>query len=94
MITRTFITYFLSCSVFEKTTKEVSDQTIAVPLSKYNAKNPEKSAAKILNDDSRVVLSVNSINKVENLFGITEEDFLAHAVPVTRPASQQKKETA
>lgn len=94
MITRTFITYELSCSVFDKTTKQVSDQTITVPMSKYNTKNPEKSAAKILDDDTKVVLSVNNTSKVETLLGITEEDFLAHSTPVTRPASQQKKETA
>ena len=90
MITRTFISYNCTVKVVDKTTAEVSDVSVLVPMASFNAKKPEKSISKMLNNN-QVLVSVVSIDKLEDLRGITEEDFLAHSVAVTRPASQQKK---
>lgn len=90
MITRTFISYNCTVSLIDKATKEVFTDTIAVPMASFNKKDPEKSVKKLV-PIGKLLLSVDSIEKVEDLRGITEEDFLAHSVAVTRPASQTKK---
>lgn len=90
MITRTFITYDCTATVIDKTTHEVSQDIFSIPMASFNKKDPAKSVAKVIPAD-KILVSVDSIDKAESLMGITEEDFLAHAVSVTRPASQTKK---
>lgn len=90
MITRTFISYNCTVSLVDKATKEVLTDNISIPMASFNKNDPEKSAKKFV-PMGKLLLSVDSIEKVEDLRGITEEDFLAHSVPVTRPASQTKK---
>lgn len=90
MITRTFISYDCTATLVDKVTKEITSETITVPMGAFNKEKPEKSVAKRI-PANKILLSVDSVDKVEDLRGITEEDFLAHSVAVTRPASQQKK---
>lgn len=90
MITRTFISYNCTATLVDKITKEITTDVISIPMASFNKKDPEKSVKKLIPAD-KVLLSVDSIETVEDLRGITEEDFLTHSVPVTRPASQQKK---
>ena len=92
MITRTFITYKVTATLVDKSTKEIAQDTITIPASSFNKKNAEKSTKKFV-PDGKLLLTVDNVEVIEELRGITEECFLANSSIVTRPASQQKKST-
>ena len=92
MITRTFITYKVTATLVDKSTKEIVQDTITIPASSFNKKDAEKSTKKFV-PNGKLLLTVDNVEVIEALRGITEQDFLDHSVPVTRPVSQQKKST-
>ena len=93
MITRTFITYKVTATLVDKSTKEIAQDAITIPASSFNKKDAEKSVKKYL-PDGKLLLTVDNVETIEELRGITEELFLANSTIVTRPASQQKKSDA
>lgn len=90
MITRTFITYKVTATLVDKTTKEITQDSITIPASSFNKKKVEKSVNKYV-PDGKLLLGVDSVETIEELRGIEDDVFLANSTIVTRPASQQKK---
>lgn len=88
MITRTFISYKVTATVVDKQTHDVKQEIVTIPMSSFNKKKKNETVAKNLPENA-VLVSIDSIEEVKDLRGITEECFLANSVPVTRPASQQ-----
>lgn len=93
MITRTFITYKVTATLVDKSTKEIAQDTITIPASSFNKKDAEKSVKKFV-PAGKLLITVDNYETIEELRGITEELFLANSTIVTRPASQQKKSDA
>lgn len=95
MITRTLVSTAVTVLGVNGVSAETSNETIVFPgVIKDNEKALamfKKAAEKngVLQDFHPAV--VVSMEKREQLLGITVEDFMAHAVPVERPASQSKE---
>ena len=95
MITRTLVTTAVTVLGVNGITAETSNETLVFPgVIKDNDKALamfKKASGKngVLQDFHPVV--VVSMEKREQLLGITVEDFMAHAVPVERPKSQTKE---
>lgn len=98
MITRTLVSTAVTVLGVNGETAETYNETVVFP---GIIKDKEKalamvkkhlSAKKLFKDYHPAV--VVSMEKREQLLGITVEDFMAHAVPVERPKSQTKEAQA
>ena len=86
MITRTVLGTLITAKVVDKNTDEVKLHTAVVSKVVTEEKDAVKALAKVLPEDL-VIINVVSLEKVENLYGMTVADFMAHAVeldPQTR----------
>lgn len=97
LITRTVITYHLSGMAVYQSGDTID--SISIATNTHNKPRNEQHAVRILAEAAQVeisgkVLAVTNvtITQSEQVFGITYEDFMQHAIPVTRPESQQKKQ--
>lgn len=86
MITRTVLGTTITAKVVNRNTDEVSLYTSVVSKVVTEEKDAVKALAKILPEEL-VIINIVSCEKVENLYGMTVADFMAHAVeldPQTR----------
>lgn len=97
LITRTVVTFHLSGMAVYQSGDSIDSVSIATNT--HNKPRNEQHAVRILADAAQAeivgkVLAVTNvtITQSEQVFGITYEDFMMHAIPVTRPESQQKKQ--
>ena len=85
--TRTIATQKVTTLVFDKETAEPSNITITLPANITEPAKLEKAAAKVINKGNIKFIEVIDTVLEEKLYGISLEDFLAHAVeldPETR----------
>lgn len=85
--TRTIATQKVTALVFDKETAEPSNITITLPANINEPAKLEKAAAKVINKGNIKFIEVVDVVLEEKLYGISLEDFLAHAVeldPETR----------
>ena len=97
LITRTVVTYHLSGMAVYQSGDTTDSITIATNT--HNKPLNEQHAVRILAEAAQAEISGKlldvtnvTITQSEQVFGITYEDFMRHAIPVTRPKSQQKKQ--
>lgn len=97
LITRTVVTFHLSGVAVYQSGDSID--SISIATNTHNKPRNEQHAVRILAEavQSEIfgkVLAVTNvaITQSEQVYGITYEDFMMHAVPVTRPESQQKKQ--
>ena len=86
MITRTVVGTMVTAKVVNKNTDEVSIYSAVVSKALADEKAAAKELAKIIPSDL-VIINVTEFTKVENLYGMTVADFMAHATaldPQTR----------
>lgn len=86
MITRTVLGTTITAKVVNRNTDEVSLYTSVVSKVVTEEKDAVKALAKVLPEEL-VIINIVSCEKVENLYGMTVADFMAHAVeldPQTR----------
>ena len=86
MITRTVLGTLITAKVVNKYTDEVGLHSAVVSKVVAEEKDAAKALAKVLPEEF-VIINVVSMEKVENLYGMTVADFMAHAVeldPQTR----------
>ncbi len=85
--TRTLFTQTATCLVFDKETAEPSNIAITLPAPIPDKAKLERAVAKIVNKGNIKLIEVVDSTVEEQLYGITAEDFMAHAVkldPKTR----------
>lgn len=85
--TRTLVTQYATCLVFDKETAEPSNITVTLPAPIADPAKLERAVAKIVNKGNIKLIEVIDSEVQECLYGITAEDFMAHAVkldPKTR----------
>lgn len=97
LITRTVVTFHLSGVVVYQSGDAID--SISIATNTHTKPKNEQHAVRILAEAAQAeisgkVLAVTNmtITQSEQVFGITYEDFMMHAIPVTRPESQQKKQ--
>ena len=97
LITRTVVTFHLSGKAVYQSGDNID--TISIATDTHNKPRNEQHAVQILAEAAQAeisgkVLAVTNvtITQSEQVYGITYEDFMQHAIPVTRPESQQKKQ--
>lgn len=95
MITRTLVSTAVTVLGVNGETAETYNETVVFPgvikdKEKALAMVKKHLSAKELFEDYHPAVVV-SMEKREQLLGITVEDFMAHAVPVERPKSQTKE---
>lgn len=86
MITRTVLGTTITAKVVNKETDEVSLYTAVVSKVVTEEKDAIKALSKVL-PENLITISIVSCEKVENLYGMTVSDFMAHAIeldPQTR----------
>lgn len=86
MITRTVLGTTITAKVVNKETDEVSLYTAVVSKVVTEEKDAIKALSKVL-PENLITISIVSCEKVENLYGMTVADFMAHAIeldPQTR----------
>ncbi len=95
MITRTLVSTAVTVLGVNGTSAETSNETVIFP---GVITDNEKALAKFKKHIEKLdefkdfhPAVVVSLEKREQLLGITVEDFMAHAVPVERPKSQTKE---
>lgn len=85
--TRTLFTQTATCLVFDKETAEPSNITVTLPSPIPDPAKLERAVAKLVNKGNIKLIEVVDSVIEEQLYGITAEDFMAHAVkldPKTR----------
>lgn len=85
--TRTLFTQTVTALVFDKETAEPSNITLTLPTPIADPAKLEKAVAKKVNTDNIKLIEVVDADIEEQLYGITVEDFMSHAVkldPKTR----------
>lgn len=85
--TRTLITQTVTALVFDKETAEPSNITVTLPAPISEPAKLDKAVAKLVNTSNIKFIEVVDSAIDEQLYGITAEDFMAHAVrldPKTR----------
>lgn len=88
LITRTISGTEVIAKVVNKTTDEISRKTVILTKVVKDADKASKLVAKQLSDDE-VLIHIESLNKVDKMYGITPADFIAHSIeldPKTREA--------
>lgn len=87
-ITRTIEKTVATALVFDKTTAEPSNVTVTLAHKLNDAADIERAVRKLVESDPNIkLIDVVDVEVSTQLLGITEEDFLAHAValdPKTR----------
>lgn len=86
-VTRTISAQIVTALVFDKETAEASNATITLAKPITEPAKLDKAVAKLLNKGNIKFIEVTDSFVEEKLYGITAEDFLAHAVqldPKTR----------
>ena len=86
-VTRTISAQIVTALVFDKETAEASNTTITLAKPITEPAKLDKAVAKLLNKGNIKFIEVVDSFVEEKLYGITAEDFLAHAVqldPKTR----------
>lgn len=86
-ITRTFTSQHVTALCFDKNTAEACNMSCVIAPPIDDPAKLEKAVAKKLNNDTIKVIEVVDVETVEKCYGITAEDFMAHAVeldPETR----------
>lgn len=78
--TRTLKTQTVTALVFDKETAEPSNTTITLPTPIPDPAKLERTVAKILNKGSIKFIEIVDVYEDEQLYGLTAEDFMAHAV--------------
>lgn len=91
-ITRTIEKTCVTCLCFDKTTAEPYNTTVVLGRRVNDSNAIEKAVRKIVEADSNVkLIDICEVNYDTVLYGISEQDFLAHAValdPKTRKPLQ------
>lgn len=82
--TRTLKTQTVTALVFDKETAEPSNTTITLAAPIADPVKLEKAVSKILNKGSIKFIEVVDVVEDEQLYGITAEDFMAHAVKLDK----------
>ena len=81
MITRTVVGTLVTAKVVNKNTDEVAFYSAVVPKALSDEKAATKELAKVIPSDL-VIINVTGFDKVEDLYGMTVADFMAHAKPL------------
>lgn len=85
--TRTLTTQKVTALVFDKESAEAFNKTVTLPAPINDEKKLERAVDKLISKDNFKFIEIVDIAVEEQLYGITAEDFLAHAVkldPKTR----------
>lgn len=82
--TRTLKTQTVTALVFDKETAEPSNTTITLASPIADPVKLEKAVAKLLNKGSIKFIEVVDVVEDEQLYGITAEVFMAHAVKLDK----------
>lgn len=91
LITRTVTATKVTVKVINPATDEISTKEVVLGKAVEDADKVTKLVKKQLND-SEVFVGVVATEKLEKLYGITVEDFIAHSIeldPATREAIQK-----
>ena len=87
-ITRTVEKTEVNCLCFDKTAAEAFNKSIVLPGTYRDEKAMARKAAKVIEADANIrFIEVVDTSIISGVYGITEEDFFAHAVeldPKTR----------
>lgn len=92
--TRTLFTQTADCLVFDKETAEPMNISVTLPNPIAEPAKLEKAVARLVNKDNIKLIEVVNTVVEEQLYGITAEDFMAHAVkldPKTRKPINDKE---
>lgn len=88
-ITRTLTKTEVTCLCFDKPTCEPFNKTVVLAGDIKDEKAIERKAAKLIEaDPNHRFIEVAEVNTISGVYGITEEDFLNHAVPLD-PATRK-----
>ena len=90
MVTRTINATLVHALVVNPTTKEVSEQDITLAGTYNDVKSLDKALSKLNNETTHIV-SVFETKVVGNLYGMTEQEFLAHASIIQKPATEESE---
>ena len=82
--TRTLKTQTVTALVFDKETAEPSNTTVTLAAPIADPAKLERVVAKMLNKGSIKFIEIVDITEDEQLYGITAEDFMAHAVKLDK----------
>lgn len=88
LITRTISGTEVIAKVVNKTTDEISRKSVILNKVVTDTEKAAKLVSKQLSDDE-VLIHVESLTKVDKMYGITPADFIAHSIeldPKTRDA--------
>ena len=89
MVTRTINATVVHALIVNPTTKEVSEQDITLAGTYNDVKSLDKALSKLNNETTHIV-SVFNTRVVGNLYGMTEQEFLAHASIIEKPAKEDE----
>ena len=82
-ITRTVERTEITALCFDKISAEAFNKTITIPEPIRDLKKLERKAAKVIEQDANIrFIEVVDSNITSGVYGISEEDFFAHAVPL------------
>lgn len=85
--TRTIFAQNVTCLIFDKETAEPSNTTITITPPINDKAKLEKAAAARINTDNIKFIEIVDIENIEQLYGVTADDFMKVAVkldPKTR----------
>ena len=93
MVTRTILSTKATLLVVNVTTSEVSELTVTLSGALENPEQVEKKASKLYSSAETKVVAVKSFETVENLYGMTEDAFIAQAELLPpRPVKENTEE--
>lgn len=78
--TRTLTTQKVTALVFDKETAEPFNTTVTLAQPINDEKKLERTISKLVSTDTVKFIEIVDIEVEEQLYGITAEDFMAHAV--------------
>lgn len=80
-ITRTIEKTKVVVLLFDKTSAEAYNETVTLPRKLNDAKAIEKAVRKLVETDDNIkLIDIVDVSSETACYGITEQDFLAHAV--------------
>ena len=80
-VTRTFVTIYADCTMYNLAEKRTYDSMILVPDICATTVSAEKYLRKTMTGNEKLV-TVNTISKSTMLYGMEESDFIKYAIPV------------
>ncbi len=92
MVTRTVFSDVFTALVFDTEKKNTEEVQVIIPHKAYKSDEAKERAVKAHLDDNQKFIQIIACEQNEQTLGITIEQFMEIAVPVTRFPSQQKPE--